>query len=106
MRGVRGTDLVFSNEASGLLGNWNRAQRLINDASGTSGWHRHDLRRTGTTILGEMGIEPHILEAALNHVSIHSPLAATYNQSRYRPQVAEALQRLADKYDELEAERC
>jgi integrase len=104
-RGVKATDLVFSNEARGLLGNWNRAQRLINEASGTSGWHRHDLRRTGTTLLGEMGVEPHILEAALNHTAIHSPLAATYNQSRYRPQVAEALQRLADKYDELVSSR-
>jgi hypothetical protein len=39
---------------------------------------------------------PDIIEAALNHVSIRSPLAATYNRSRYRPQVAVALQRLAD----------
>jgi integrase len=101
----KATDLVFYNGDGGLLVNWTRAQRLINGASGTSAWHRHDLRRTGTTILGEMGFEPHILEAALNHTAIHSPLAATYNRSRYRPQVKEALQRLADKLDELVGER-
>jgi hypothetical protein len=39
-------------------------------------------------MLGEMGELPDIIEAALNHVSIRSPLAATYNRSRYRPQVA------------------
>ncbi len=105
LRGVHGRDLVFSNDARGLLINWTRAQKLINGASKTEGWHRHDLRRTGATLLGRMGIEPHIIEATLNHTSIHSPLAATYNQSRYRPQVAEALQRLADKYDGLLAYR-
>jgi hypothetical protein len=44
-------------------------------------------------MLGEMGELPDIIEAALNHVSIRSPLAATYNRSRYRPQVAAGLQR-------------
>jgi hypothetical protein len=54
-------------------------------------------------MLGEMGELPDIIEAALNHVSIRSPLAATYNRSRYRPQVATALQRLADALDGIEA---
>jgi outer membrane protein assembly factor BamD (BamD/ComL family) len=45
---------------------------------------------------------PDIIEAALNHVTIRSPLAATYNRSRYRPQVAAALQRLADALDGIE----
>ena len=76
--------------------NWNPAQRLINKSAGTSGWHRQDFRRSGATLLGELGVMPDIVEAALNHVAIHSPLTATYNQSRYRPQVADALKRLAD----------
>jgi hypothetical protein len=46
---------------------------------------------------------PDIIEAALNHVAIRSQLAATYNRSRYRPQVAAALQRLADALDGIEA---
>jgi hypothetical protein len=54
-------------------------------------------------MLGEIGELPDIIEAALNHVSIHSPLAATYNRSRYRPQVAATLQRLADALDGIEA---
>ncbi len=54
-------------------------------------------------MLGEMGELPDIIEAALNHVSIRSALAATYNRSRYRPQVAAALQRLVDALDGIEA---
>jgi hypothetical protein len=52
-------------------------------------------------MLGEKGVAPHIIEAALNHVSVHSPLAATYNRSRYRPEVKIALQELADELDRI-----
>jgi integrase len=97
-------DLVFSTRTGEKLGNWDRHTKAIQKASGTEGWTRHDLRRTGATMLGEMGELPDIIEAALNHTSIRSPLAATYNRSRYRPQVAVALQRLADALDGIEAE--
>ena len=54
-------------------------------------------------MLGEMEIEPHVIEAALNHVSIHSQVAATYNAARYRGPVREALQRLGDLLEGLMA---
>jgi integrase len=95
--------LVFGNSAGGPLANWDREAKALMLASGTAGWTRHDLRRTGATMLGDMGELPDIIEAALNHVSIRSALAATYNRSRYRPQVAAALQRLADALDGIEA---
>ena len=93
--------LVFASDGGGPLANWDRETKQLMAASGTSGWTRHDLGRTGATMLGEMGELPDIIEAALNHVAIRSQLAATYNRSRYRPQVAMALQRLADALDGL-----
>ncbi len=95
--------IVFANSAGGSLSNWDRETKVMMAASGTADWTRHDLRRTGATMLGDMGELPDIIEAALNHTSIRSPLAATYNRSRYRPQVAAALQRLADALDGIEA---
>jgi integrase len=95
--------LVFASNAGTPLGNWDRETKALQSRSGTVDWHRHDLRRTGATMLGDMGELPDIIEAALNHVSIRSPLAAAYNRSRYRPQVAAALQRLADALDAIEA---
>lgn len=94
--------LIFATSTGAPLGNWDRECKKQAELSGTSGWSRHDLRRTGATMLGEMGELPDIIEAALNHVSIRSPLAATYNRSRYRPQVAAALQMLADRLDGIE----
>lgn len=93
---------VFASEGGKALANWDRETKRLMAASGTTGWTRHDLRRTGATLLGEMGELPDIIEAALNHVAIRSPIAALYNRSRYRPQVAAALQRLADALDGIE----
>lgn len=95
--------LIFATSSGARLGGWDRETKKLQAASGTSGWHRHDLRRSGATLLGEMGEMPDIIEAALNHANVHSALAATYNRSRYRPQVAAALQRLADALDGIEA---
>jgi integrase len=91
--------LIFATGNGTRLANWDKAGKAIHAATGTSGWTRHDLRRTGATMLGDMGIEPHIIEAALNHAAIHSQLASTYNRSRYQQPVAMALQRLADALD-------
>ena len=95
-------ELVFCVKGGGPLHNWDRETKAIQAESNTEGWTRHDLRRTGATMLGELGELPDIVEAALNHTSIRSTLAATYNRSRYRPQVATALQRLADELDAIE----
>jgi integrase len=95
--------LIFATRTGAQLLNWDRETKAIQETSNTTDWTRHDLRRTGATMLGDMGEMPDIIEAALNHVAIHSVLAATYNRSRYRPQVAMALQRLADALDGIEA---
>jgi hypothetical protein len=50
-----------------------------------------------------MEVEPHVIEAALNHTSIHSQVAATYNRARYIPAVKDAVQRLADRLDGIAA---
>ena len=46
-----------------------------------------------------MGELPDIIEVALNHVAIRSPLGCDIQPLPYRPQVATALQRLADALD-------
>ena len=95
--------IIFATASGTPPANWDRETKLLHTATATSNWHRHDLRRTGATILGNLGELPDIIEACLNHMSIHSTLAATYNRSRYRPAVKQALQRLADYLDAVES---
>ena len=59
--------LIFATSTGAPLGNWDRETKTLQGASGTEGWTRHDLRRTGATMLGKMGELPDIIEAALNH---------------------------------------
>jgi integrase len=57
-------------------------------------WTLHDLRRTTATRLADLGIQPHVIEALLNHVSgSKRGVAGTYNRSPYFAQVKTALER-------------
>jgi integrase len=93
---------VFTKTNGKALDNWEDATKRIQAMSGTGGWTRHDLRRSAATLMGELGVMPAVVEASLNHVTIHSRIAAVYNKSRYRPQVADALQQLANRLDAIE----
>jgi integrase len=61
------------------------------------GWVIHDLRRSADTGMAEIGIEPHIIEAVINHVSGHKAgVAGRYNRATYEPQKRQALDRWAE----------
>ena len=70
--------------------------------NGMAGWRLHDLRRTAATMMAELGILPHIIEAILNHGSGHkSGVAGIYNRARYQEEMRSALQRWADRVDAI-----
>src|SRR5262249_30465076 len=57
-------------------------------------WVHHDLRRSVATGMAELGIQQHIIEAVLNHVSGHKGgIAGIYNRAQYGPEKAQALAR-------------
>ena len=56
-------------------------------------WRLHDLRRTCATVMPDrLGVQPHIVEAVLNHVSGHKAgVAGTYNRALYAAEKRAAL---------------
>lgn len=60
-------DRVFPSAEGGRLWNWNRLQTRLFAMSQTSGWTRHDLRRTGATILNQLGVAPSVIDGLLSH---------------------------------------
>jgi len=55
-------------------------------------WRLHDLRRTAATRMGDLGVQPHVIEAVLNHVSGHKAgVAGVYNRSTYSAEKVAAL---------------
>jgi integrase len=65
-------------------------------------WRVHDLRRSVATGMANIGIQPHIIEAVLNHYSGHRAGAAgVYNRSPYEREVKAALARWASHLEEI-----
>jgi integrase len=60
-------------------------------------WVYHDLRRSVATHMGEMGIQPHVIEAVLNHASgSRAGIAGVYNRSKLEEPKRQALVAWAD----------
>jgi integrase len=94
--------LVFAGERGARLTNWPRWSARMEQRLGFE-VTPHALRRTCATFAGDLGHPPHVVSALLGHRSIGGGLHAGYNQSRYRTEVADALQMVADLLDALAA---
>jgi integrase len=87
-------DHLFGERADGGFTGWSNAKAELHQrlADAVKPWRLHDLRRTVATRMADIGIEPHHVEAALNHFSGHRRgVAGVYNRSLYERQVKAAL---------------
>ncbi len=76
---------------------WFGTKNMLQQRCGVNGWTLHDLRRSCATGMADIGVQPHIIEAALNHVSGHKAgVAGVYNKSSYEREVRNALALWAD----------
>jgi integrase len=86
---------VFS-RSGGLapISGWSKAKERVDKAAGiATPWKIHDLRRTAATKMAELGVSPHIVEAALNHVSgSKGGIAGVYNRHQYAAERKAALE--------------
>jgi integrase len=102
-------DLLFGSRVGPFSG-WSKAKAQLDEAinkarakrSGVKAselvpWRLHDIRRTVATGLADLGVQPHIVEAVLNHVSGHKAgVAGIYNRAIYAVEKAAALSLWAD----------
>jgi integrase len=92
-------DHLFGARAGAGFTSWPwRKQELDHCHAGTvKSFRVHDIRRTVATGMADIGIEPHVIEAALNHYSGHrAGVAGIYNRSSYESAVKAALTRWAE----------
>lgn len=86
-----GRDFLFGKLACGYT-HWGAQKKTLTDKIGVAHWTIHDLRRTAATHMCELGIEPHVVEAILNHISGHKGgIAGIYNRARYFERMKVAL---------------
>lgn len=79
-----------------------RATDALRKSAQISPFRLHDLRRTAASIMGEIKIAPHVIEAILNHRSgIISGIAAIYNRYGYESEKRDGLCRYGDHLQAL-----
>lgn len=88
-----GRDHVFGVRGGGFSG-FSKAKRELDKRAGIEvAWRLHDLRRTAaTTMADKLGVQPHIIEAVINHISGHKAgVAGVYNRAAYAAEKRAAL---------------
>jgi integrase len=95
-------DLIFG-LGDGPFSGWGKSMENLNrriaERSGQPlpHWTPHDLRRSFATHASGLGIQPHIIEVILNHVSgFRAGVAGIYNRQTYDAEKRTALDRWAD----------
>jgi integrase len=89
---IAGIDYVFTANGGRYYAYAHR-KRELDEASGTSGWRIHDLRRTSKTLLARAGLAPHISERCLGHVVGGSE--GVYDRHSYLDEMRLAYEKLA-----------
>ncbi|MFT4095690.1 MAG: tyrosine-type recombinase/integrase [Rhodoblastus sp.] len=93
-----GSEFLFTTTGETSISGFGRFKARLEKASGADDWRMHDIRRTVATNIAMMGVQPHVIEAVLNHKSgIVSGVAAVYNRHAYAQEKREALTKWADK---------
>ena len=96
---------LFTTTGKSPVSGWSKIKRRLDTAmlalaraergadAAVREWRLHDLRRTCATGMAELGIPPHIIEVALNHVSGHKAgVAGIYNRAEHSAERKAALE--------------
>jgi integrase len=93
-------DFLFSDKSG--FRDWDQGKARLDQRLGIAPWRLHDLRRTCATGMAELGVQPHIIEALLNHVGGHKGgVAGIYNRAKYADEMRSALTKWADWLDQI-----
>jgi integrase len=108
-----GRDLVFGKGQGGFSG-WSKAKSALDQAifaarreankkaKPMAPWIIHHLRRAVATGMAEIGVQPHVIEAVLNHASGHKAgVVGIYNRASYETEKATALARWAEHIEAI-----
>jgi integrase len=99
--------LLFTNTGTTSVSGWSKTKAKLDRVLGNlPPWRIHDVRRSVATHMAELGTQPHIVEAALNHVSgAKASVAGVYNRAAYAREKRDALELWASHVAELIAGR-
>lgn len=77
----------------------NRTQKVATLVLSGGEWSPHDLRRTMASRMGDLDIEPYVIERCLNHVQ--QGIVGVYQRQEYIPQRKKAFEKWGNKLASL-----
>ena len=80
-----------------------RLKEIVDKKSGVTGWTFHDLRRTASTRMSELGIGRDVVRQVLNHA--RPGLDRVYDAHDYFEEKRRALEAWAQRLDTIVADR-
>jgi integrase len=89
--GKRG--FVFTTNGRAPIGGFSRFKRLLDEASGVTGWRLHDLRRTARSLMSRAGVPSDHAERCLGHVM--PGVRGVYDRHEYHAEKRQAYEMLA-----------
>jgi integrase len=92
-------NLVFTNDGRRAMAGFFKPKRILDKASGASGWTLHDLRRTARTLLSRAGVDPDIAEKCLGHAV--GSIRATYDRHSFEQEKRRAFELLAQQIERI-----
>jgi len=102
LRGIQYDNLIFSTNGTTPISGWSKVKNRFDAATGIAKWTFHDIRRSAATHMAEIGVQPHIIEEILNHISGHKAgVAGIYNRAAYSGEKRAALERWANHIEGL-----
>ena len=78
---------------------FSKAKVQLDRWSGVTDWKFHDIRRTVATNLSKLGVDRFLLQRIVNHTD--SGVTAIYDRYSYLEEKRDALQKWADKLDDI-----
>jgi integrase len=97
-------NFIFSADGKRAVNNWDEVKHRISAKAGIPAdtWRLHDLRRTCASGMQKLGVSVPVIEKALNHISgTFRGIVGVYQQHDYADEVRIALQRWADRVEEI-----
>jgi integrase len=94
-----GVDFLFG---KGGFTIWSERKEALDERLNLPAWTYHDIRRSVATGMSKLGVQPHVIEAALNHQSgSKAGVAGIYNRNHYEREVRDAMLRWSDHINTL-----
>jgi integrase len=92
-------EFVFTVDGRAAINGLHKPRRRLDEASGTSGWTLHDLRRTARSLMSRAGVASDHAERCLGHVI--GGVRGVYDRHEYYEEKRRAFEALAAQIDRI-----